>query len=117
LINDELHQKYTGLSNHTIIENLKFLSANKANIIIRIPVIPGITDTKSNIEGIIDLLSDLPNKVQEVHLLPYHKIATNKYLRLAKPNPLNDLNNMKKEDVFHIKELFETKGFKVKIGG
>jgi pyruvate formate lyase activating enzyme len=117
LINDDLHQKYTGLSNHTIIENLKFLSAKKANIIIRIPVIPGITATKSNIEEIANLLYDLPNKVQEVHLLPYHKIAFNKYNRLAKPNPLYDMNNMKKEDVFPIKEFFEAKDFVVKIGG
>lgn len=117
LIDNELHKQYTGLSNQVIIENLKFLSKSKAEIIIRVPVIPGITDKKSNMEGIAALISELPERVQEVHLLPYHKIASNKYIRLAKPNLLKEMGNMNKEDVKIHSEFFETKGFKVKIGG
>lgn len=117
LMDNNLHLQYTACSNETIIDNLKFLSQHKANIIIRIPIIPGITATKSNMNAIVSLLEELPNRVKEVHLLPYHKIGVNKYNRLAKPNPLRDMNNMKKADVFPIKEFFEAKDFVVKIGG
>ena len=117
LIDNNLHLKYTGCSNEVITANLKFLSQHKANIIIRIPVIPGITDTKRNMDAIAYMLEDLPNRVQEVHLLPYHKIGVNKYNRLAKQNPLQDIESMKKEDTIQLGDFIETKGFKVKIGG
>jgi pyruvate formate lyase activating enzyme len=117
LINEDLHIKYTGYSNKTIIDNLKMLSFNKANIIIRIPVIPGITDTPQNLNDIAALVASLPQKINEIHLLPYHSIAANKYKRLDKQNPLKDLQSIRKEDVLKHQLFFEEKGFIVRIGG
>jgi len=57
IIDDKLHQKYTGLSNIQILENLKFLQSKKKDIIIRMPVIPGVTNTEKNINQILEFLS------------------------------------------------------------
>ena len=40
------HQRYTGVSNERILENLKRLSHEEKELIIRIPVIPGVNHTK-----------------------------------------------------------------------
>lgn len=40
------HQRYTGVSNERILKNLKRLSHEEKELIIRIPVIPGVNHTK-----------------------------------------------------------------------
>jgi len=59
LMDDEEHQKYTGVSNNVILENLEYLVEEGKDVIIRFPIIPGITDKPSNINTIIDFLSNL----------------------------------------------------------
>ena len=51
-ISPHLHEKYTGLSNAPILENFRMLYATGKTIIVRIPLIPGITDTDRNLSGI-----------------------------------------------------------------
>ena len=43
LMDHEHHQKYTGVSNHLILQNLQKLSSNGALIQIRMPLIAGIS--------------------------------------------------------------------------
>jgi pyruvate formate lyase activating enzyme len=117
LIDENEHIKYTGYSNKSILENLRYLSQTKADIIIRIPIIPGITDTETNLKGIAFLIDELPEKVKEVHLLPFHQIGSNKYARLDKKNPMEGIRNLSREDVKKHITIFESKGFNVKIGG
>ncbi len=59
IIDSDNHKTYTGLSNKPIINNLKKLIEKNKNIVIRIPIIPDITDTKENICQIKQLLSSL----------------------------------------------------------
>ena len=77
LIDNALHQKYTGVSNDIILENFKALAGSKKEFVIRIPLIPTVTDTEENIRGIAELLRD--NGVFYVELLPYNKMAGAKY--------------------------------------
>ncbi|MFO8054168.1 MAG: glycyl-radical enzyme activating protein [Bacteroidales bacterium] len=81
LIDGQLHKKYTGVGNEQILENLRFLDENNTGIEIRIPLIPGITDTRENIRDIRDFIHALKHQ-HEVQLHPYHKIAEGKYERL-----------------------------------
>lgn len=52
IMDEERHRQYTGLSNRIILENLKTLSALGHPIILRIPVIAGITDDTENFSAI-----------------------------------------------------------------
>ena len=52
LANSELHKKYTGVGNELILKNYKILVASQKPYVIRTPLIPGITDTKDNLDKI-----------------------------------------------------------------
>jgi len=115
--NDSKHKKFTGVSNELILHNLSFLTENGAHVIIRIPLIPGINTDKNEIDRMIKLLNSFDGKIKEIHLLPYHDIAKNKYRRFEKENKLINLPGLEKSQVNNIKLNFENAGFKVKIGG
>ena len=114
---DEEHIKYTGVSNKTILDNLNFIIQKKKNIIIRMPVIPGINDTVININLLKDLISGNNGYINELHLLPYHNIASNKYKKLNIENKFKESLSLNKEVLIPLKKEFERTGIKVKIGG
>lgn len=110
------HQKYTGVSNNQIIKNAEFLDKQNNNVIIRFPVIPGITDTVSNIQQICDWLQDR-STINTIHLLPFHNIAKAKYERLNLDYHLGNLKAPLTEHMDSIAKLFRENGFKAEIGG
>jgi pyruvate formate lyase activating enzyme len=74
----QTHKKYTGVNNNQILKNLKILCASETPFFIRIPLIPGVNDTKLNMERTAILLKNA-KKLLGVELLPYHKTAPAKY--------------------------------------
>ena len=50
IIDNILHNKYTGVSNKRIHENLMKLIESDKEIELRIPLIPNVTDTDKNLE-------------------------------------------------------------------
>lgn len=116
LMNEDLHIRYTGVSNKKIHDNLKRLSAKGKVIYIRIPIVPCITDTEENITESIKFLSSL-NSIKEIHLLPYNRLASNKYHKLREPDFHNKTSPPSNERMEELKSRFEAAGFAVKIGG
>jgi pyruvate formate lyase activating enzyme len=116
LDNDE-HLKYTGVSNFIILDNLNFIIQNGKKVILRMPVIPGLNDTPENKKSLKDIISMYTGYLNELHLLPYHNAAMNKYKKLNVENKLKELPGLRKNDLNYLKEEFESLGIKVKIGG
>lgn len=116
LFDNELHQKYTNVSNELIKFNLEFLNSVKANVIIRIPLIPNITDTENNLTSIANYLMKLEN-INQIDLLPYNKLAEDKYRRLNQKSQLGNLETQSAEKLEEIKILVESFGFITKING
>ena len=58
IADSELHKKYTGVSNSRILENFETLRKSGKPYLIRTPLIPNITDTKENLEGIKKILGN-----------------------------------------------------------
>ena len=113
IINDSLHKQFIGVPNKQIIDNLKFITQTRGkDVIIRIPVIPGITSTDQNIEDILTLLSSL-KAIREVNLLPFHNVKE-KYDRLGMEYKLEEVRAPSDEEMNLIKQRFEEEGFKVK---
>ncbi len=82
LATDELHQKWTGVSNILILENLKRLSKEfNGEIIIRVPIIGEVNDDETEIRNIADVLKGI--NYTDIELLPYHKLGENKYKELG----------------------------------
>ena len=85
VFDSDLHQKYTGVGNERILQNLKHLFEKQKQVWIRIPIIPGVNDNEQNIIQTMDFLK--PYRPQKVELLPYHKMGENKYPALGKSVP------------------------------
>ena len=110
------HQKYTGVSNQLIIDNLRHLAGKGANIVIRIPLIPGVNDDTDNLDRAGSLLKHLP-KVTKVDILPYHDFQKGKYTRFKMPNSAVDIPLPTKEMLISAKKRLENFGLEVAIGG
>lgn len=111
-----LHKTYTGLDNSLILSNLKFLSENNAEIIIRIPLIPGYTDSKEDLAEIGSFLSkEIHGKIRRCELLPYNKLAESKYGNKSiwydytlGEYPLPDLNPQSKEYISELADILKS---------
>ena len=78
LIDSQLHQHYTGCDNDPILRNLHLLNEMGKPFVVRVPLIPGVTDTNQNLAGIVQTLRGLSGLLR-VDLLPYNKAAGSKY--------------------------------------
>jgi len=117
VMDDDLHIKYTGVSNRQILENMKNLAVAGKKIIVRIPVIPGINDTDYNFNALRSYLGRLNPSISGINLLPFHAAAGNKYKRFGKDNFMKNVKSMPAEDLESRKKELEEDGYKVNIGG
>ena len=117
MMNAELHGKWTNMRNERLLHNLKAIAKAGANIIIRIPLIGGVNDTNENIEQTAKFVDELWGDKKEVHLLPYHNIAQNKYLKLGKSNDFEKLQEPEEETLITAIAKFAEYGIKASVGG
>lgn len=118
LIDDEEHQRYCGVSNRNILRNLEALveEGRGRDIVIRFPMIPGITSTEKNIDALADLLSRLKN-LNQVDLLPYHDVGE-KYSRLGMEYRMKKRHSkLSGPALKYAKERLERNGILVTTGG
>ncbi len=116
MIDDNKHQKYTAVSVLPILSNLKKLDREGKNIIIRFPVITGITETEQNISQLAEWITKLET-IKEINLLPFHKIGYSKYKKLKRENKLLNLNPPSPERLDQLLDTFRGLGFITKLGG
>ena len=115
IFNNVLHNKYTGVSNKRIHENLIKLIDNGNDIELRIPLIPGVSDTDDNLEGLIKFISTLKKK-PSVILLPYNPLNRDKLDRFSLVNKLGKLKVQSRKMLFAIKQKFIVNGVDAIIG-
>jgi pyruvate formate lyase activating enzyme len=114
IVDNELSRKYIEADSNLIIENLARLSGDYGGkLIVRIPLIPGITTTTENLHSINILLERTQGKIKEIELLPYHKLGLKKYKLLGRQYELKHLQLLGQAEINKIMEIF--KGFKVRI--
>jgi len=117
-LEDKIHKKLTGQSNDLILKNLKWIiekehNSKKKKLIVRIPLIPKLNDSKEHLEKLESFLLHL--SIKKLILLPYHTLYLQKIdnFRLKKkklkikPYSMNQLEK--------IKTYF--KGIEISIGG
>ena len=78
LVDSELHKRWTGVGNELIKANLNTLCESGKEFVVRVPLIPGVNDTRENMEATAELLVGAKG-LQRVELLRYHKTAGAKY--------------------------------------
>jgi pyruvate formate lyase activating enzyme len=75
----EKHRRFTAKDNKRILDNVTRLSRTHDNVIVRIPDIPGVNDSPSDIEGFAAVLGECGDGVKAVELLRYNHLAASKY--------------------------------------
>lgn len=116
IIDSQKHQRFTGVPNQLIIENLRWLAEHHPRVVVRVPIIPGVNADEESIAQIGQFVASL-KRVPEIHCLPYHKAGLEKYRRLARTYQLPDIVPPKQEAMEQVVNRLEQFGLKVKIGG
>jgi pyruvate formate lyase activating enzyme len=84
-----LHKKYTGVDLALVLENAGYISDLGIPMWIRIPIVPGYTDTPENINGLGAIIKGL-SAVVRVDLLSYHRLGEAKYKGLGMIYPMEE---------------------------
>lgn len=116
IIDEAEHKKYTGVSNKMIIDNMKKLLRDEQELNIRVPLIPGITDTEKNLSQLAELIEPYSNSLS-VHFLPYNKFAESKYGHFNEKPKLGKLDTQSDDELKKIKNDFIKLGFEVSLRG
>jgi pyruvate formate lyase activating enzyme len=111
-----LHEKYTGVPNVHILENIRHIYKElKVPVILRVPVIPGYNDSPENIIATARFAGELGPEVM-VNLLPAHRLGESKNESLGIENKCEIIVPSDKH-MENLKALVEDVGQPCKIGG
>jgi len=77
LMDSVRHKATTGVNNRRILENIQLLDDLCAEMIIRMPIVPGLTDSPDDMQNRAVWLSSLTH-IREIELLTYHAMAESK---------------------------------------
>jgi pyruvate formate lyase activating enzyme len=110
-----VHEQFTGVDNSLILSNIRRLSEAGAEVLIRVPVVPGLNDDAANIAKTADFAALLA--VRSIDILPYTSGGKEKSARLASDFEPMDAETPNDEKMRAIADIFKKRGFEVKIGG
>lgn len=115
-LDDSVHQKMTGVSPARIFENLQRLVAAGHQVMIRVPLIPGVNADEKSMRALANLCHSLARPVP-VELLPYHRSGVEKYRRLGRGYHLADVVPPTNDIVLSLAEVLRSEQIEVRIGG
>ena len=112
---DAMHQKMTDVSNERILKNIRYAIEQGKELVARVPVIPRFNHSVEVAEKYAILFQDLG--VKNVHLLPFHQMGQGKWEALGLDYLYENDKNMKKEEVFEMRDVLVKAGLNVQVGG
>jgi len=86
-MNPEKHRRLTGADNARILENLLYLFGRKADVILRMPLIPGLNDTDEDLDGLCRFLKEHEGSCRYAEIMPYHTLGAGKARQLGNSEP------------------------------
>ena len=78
IVDPARHRRFTGIDNAPILRHAHRLAQGETPFILRVPLIPGVSDTVENLQAVAALAQGAKRLVR-VELLPYHQTAGAKY--------------------------------------
>jgi pyruvate formate lyase activating enzyme len=104
------HRRYTGRANGLIRKNAGIVAESAAEVLFRMPLIPGINDGRQNTQETADFVCSLGGRRRAVQLMPYHRLGKGKYESLDRPYRLSTLVSPKPEHVEQVRQIFVASG-------
>jgi pyruvate formate lyase activating enzyme len=110
---EKRHQELTGQTNKLILENAPLMADSMrqkgGKIVVRIPVIPGLTDHE-DVEKIARFVSTRMPGVETLELMPYHRLGRGKYGDIGRQYELGDLQPPGEEQMQTFREIVSHHG-------
>jgi len=116
LMDDEKHRQYCGASNAAILENLHRLSRDGRAVVVRYPLVPGITDEEANLRAIGAFIASLPAP-HPIDILPYQRLGLDKWDMVKRPCRLRDLAPPAEEKIAAAVGILQESGLHVTMRG
>lgn len=109
------HKRYCGVDNSLILANFSRLTTQNIDLLPRVPLVPGITDTDANLKATAEFLSVLG--VSRCSVLSYNPLWQKKCRQLGANYPFNDSREYdhwtSRDKKKHCIEIFTQKGIKI----
>ncbi len=109
-MDDETHKALTGVGNKTILQNARSIAQLDIPMVIRVPVIPSLNDSRENIAATAKFVADHLPGVLGIELLPYHKLGLSKYDALGLDYKLHHINSPDDATVGMLRDLITAEG-------
>jgi pyruvate formate lyase activating enzyme len=90
-MDDERHLVATGKPVTPILDNIRRLSRDGADVLIRVPVVTGVNDDEQTMRDLAEFLT-LQTDIRCVELLKMHKLAAHKYAALRRSYPAEHIS-------------------------
>lgn len=110
------HKAYIGHTNERVLENARKIAEKARRLVIRVPTVPGFNDSPAEIQAIAEFAATLP-RVEELHLLPYHRLGQDKYGWLGREYTLTEIQPPDDEKIQHLLQVAQRSGLHCQIGG
>lgn len=115
-MNSAKHKAFTTQPNENILANAIRLSRAAKRLIVRVPVIPGFNDTPQELHDIADFAYNTLH-VEEMHILPYHRLGYDKYTGLHREYSMGDVPPPDKAKMEMLRSVCASTGILCHIGG
>jgi pyruvate formate lyase activating enzyme len=115
-IDSDTHERFTGVGNSLILDNIRRLSKLGNQIVIRIPLVAGFNDDQTNIETTGKFIASLSG-VGRIDVLPYNRGGIEKSARLNSNIELMQAEAPDEQQIGSIAHILGNCGLQVKIGG
>lgn len=108
---EHAHRQFTGVSNRVILNNLKRLIEIGADVIVRVPLIPGHNDSPEVINTIGHQVKQIG--ARKISLLPFNPSAAGKYSWLQRAYPLCGAKRQSDDVIMRLEALLRECGLQV----
>lgn len=117
-MNSVKHREFTGKGNELMLENARRIAdSGQTRLSIRVPVIPTFNDRREEICDIAAFAQELRG-VEEIYLLPYHRLGQDKYEGLGRSYELPDILPPEQGKMQELKRAVEAAtSLRCQIGG
>jgi pyruvate formate lyase activating enzyme len=114
IFDDNAHTLHTGVSNKTIIENIKMLDSLNIPFVVRTPLIPDATDSMENIESIAEFIKGMKN-LRRYEILNFNPLGEGKYKGLDRENKFESARPADESSLSKSKSRLDEIGINYKI--
>ena len=112
-LDDDICTDLTGVSNSNTLKTLEYCESIGKPVWIRHVMVPGITLNNNLLEKLADFLKDY-SCIENVELLPFHKMGEYKWEQLNMKYELYDTPQPEPEQIKMAKEIFIKRGLPIK---